>query len=177
MSNKYYNVFAKRISAKQMSASNAKKCAALLARLKSDKLAALLRDSEVDASVFDRAIYASEKLIKFVSIISDSTATVNANMFAAFKTAMLCAANNEALRDSDIDASVSSAVVVDDTRKHLVFQRSKSLTLATEDAQSQQCIDVLRSLNIAKQSASASVYVVNRNAIAVAIEQALDARN
>ena len=174
MTNVYYKTFAARIKSKSasMSASNAKKCDALLARLKNEKLVALLTECKVDAAVFSRAIYATEKLIKFVNLTQQSD-KVNENFYAAFRTAMLCASHNVALLDSDIDAAVSSSVKVSDERKHLVFQRSRSLTVATEDAQSQQCIDVLRSLNIVKRTASAHAYTVEKNAIALALESAL----
>lgn len=172
--NAYYNTFAKRFEANRatMSLSNIKKSETLLARLKSQKLADLLKSSDVDASVMSRALYASEKLIKFVSL-TQSVDKINENFYAAFRTAMLCADNNVELLDADIDCAVSSAAIVSDERKHLVFQRKRALTTATEDAQSQQCIDVLRSLNIVKLTARARVYTVQKNTIAVALETAL----
>lgn len=152
MSNKFSKVIDTRIEAAIANESNARNIAMLKdfsKRVQEKEFAKLLSEADIKTAVFSEAIYVSEKLIKLCySLINRSTYDVNANAIASFKTAMLCAKNNERVTRADIRASLSKDETVDAKRKHLVFQRQSLLSENTKDAQAQQCIAMLYHMNI-----------------------------
>lgn len=174
MTNVYFAAMTERLNvaiANECSASNEKKLRKLCAMLASDKLAALLASSNIDASRFDRAIYANEKVVKFASqAVAMNAKDLNENTYAIFRTAINCARHNVALTKAMIEASISRDAKVDDANKHIVFQRSIIQTAETIAAQSQTSTDALLTLNIIEARADMkSAYTVNLNALTLAL--------
>lgn len=157
--------------AKNCSASNEKKMRKLCTMLDNERLATLLETSNVDASRFDRAIYANEKVIKFASqAVALNAKDLNENTYAIFRTAINCARHNVALTKTMIEASISRDVKVDDADKHLVFQRSIIQTAETIAAQSQTSTDALVTLNVIEARADMkNAYSVNLSALTLAL--------
>lgn len=177
MSNEFVKVLSDRIEvakAKDASATNMKKLFALRSMLANETLADLLRKSNIDAERFNRAIYASEKVIKFahhaVEKVIDS-ASVNENAFAAFKTAMQLHAASLDMTKNDAECAISKDVALrDENKKALVYRRSVILSADTLNAQSQQVIDMLKTLNMLhSDNARATSYKIKRNALADAL--------
>lgn len=172
MTNTFTNAFDTKIAAStNASASNVKKMQAMRNMLKSEKLAALLQSSNVDAERFTRAIYASEKVIKFAHHAVENTLfKVNDNAVAAFKTAMLCAKNETDLHMHDLECALSRDLKIDETRLAFVYRRNVILDASTIAAQSQQVRDMLKTLNIiSADSSRATTFKVNQNTIAQAL--------
>jgi len=154
--NAYQTAFATRVALAKTtcSASNAKKLDKLSAMLNSE-LCALLDDAKIDASVFNRAIYACEKLIKFSSqAIKRDASNLNDNAYAAFRTAVNAYRHNAVLTQHMLEASISN-IAIDDSVKHIVYRRANAVSDATVPAQAQQVRDFLKSLNIIEARADA----------------------
>ena len=153
---------------RESSVTNIKKLQAMRALFAQADFAALMIDAQVDAERLMRAIYASEKVVKFAHHAVERIADrVNENAFAAFKTAMQLHAAKLNVTKRDIEASLSKDVAIDDERAKYVYRRNAILDQTTINAQSQQCIDMLKTLNILKSDhARATFYEVTRNALA-----------
>ena len=151
---------------RESSVTNIKKLQAMRALFASADFAALMIDAQVDAERLMRAIYASEKVVKFAHHAVERIADrVNENAFAAFKTAMQLHAAKLNVTKRDIEASLSKDVAIDDERAKYVYRRNAILDQTTINAQSQQCM--LKTLNILKSDhARATFYEVTRNALA-----------
>jgi hypothetical protein len=181
MSNEFVEAMSQRIEvaqAKNASAANMKKLHALRAMCANETFAQLLRDSDVSAERLNRAMYASEKVIKFAFNAVRKTvdfADVNENAFAAFKTAMQLHAAKLDMTKRDAEASISKAVKASDDHAAHVFQRNVILSDDTLAAQSQQVVDMLKTLNILHSDAArATRYTITRNALADALCKALN---
>lgn len=153
------------------SASNLKKMNKMIETLStSSELCTLLVDSDVAASVFNRAMYASAKLVFFCAeAVNHKHAHTEETMYNVFRTAINCYRNNEVLYKRDCEASISTHVAVDDARKHLVYV-DKFRDDSTVKAQHQTALDTLRNLNIAVERRDLKdAYDINLNAIAIAL--------
>jgi hypothetical protein len=152
MSNVYFTAMTARLDEAKKndcSASNEKKMLKLRTMLANDKLAALLSDASVDASRFTRAMYACEKVVKFASqAVALNAKDLNENTYAIFRTAINCYRHDVVLTQAMIEASISRDTKVDESVKHVVFQRNIIQTAETIAAQSQTSRDALVTLNI-----------------------------
>jgi len=149
--------------AKNVCAANEKKMQNMKRMLSSERLCNLLRDAKVDANAFSRAIYASEKVVKFATqaIAFDAT-KLNENTQAIFKTAINCAKNNVEFTKDDACASISKDLNVDENKKAYVFRRNIIQQVSTIAAQSQTSLDALKTLHIISDNAQKkNVYDVN----------------
>jgi hypothetical protein len=137
----------------------------------SAELCAVFMQNKIDATIFDRAIYAIEKAVKFsAQIVNHKVALNNVMMYCAFRTAINAHVNRTTLHLSDIVACCSSSIKVDDARKSIVYQNSKHVDDSTVKAQHQSSLDALRMLNIIKErSDKRNEYDVNMNALAKAL--------
>lgn len=117
-----------------------------------------LKANNVQAERFaDRALYATEKCVKIVYkatrdvIVRDED--FNENAFATIKSAILALENAQHLTKRDIECALSKDQKCDEARKALIYRRNALLSENTLAAQSQQCVDMLRTLNIAREVA------------------------
>jgi hypothetical protein len=144
-----------RIISKEISATNAKKMQNVSLIASKASVQALLASCNVSADRFNaRAIYATEKTIKACAAVTQehvTSADFNDNVLATIKTLALCIKAKEKLHKSDIEAAMSKDIKVAETRKAFVYQRNALQSAATVNAQSQQCIDMLRTLNAIRE--------------------------
>lgn len=180
MTNAYVSAIDTRIAvavSKNASAVNIKKLQSLKAMCANEAFAKLLTASKIDAERLNRAIYASEKVIKFAYHAVEKTvdfASVNDNAFAAFKTAMQLHAASLEMTKADAEASISKDAKATKDHEAFVFQRSVILSADTLSAQSQQVVDMLKTLRILSTSnARATSYTITRNKLADALCKAL----
>ena len=164
--NEYVTVLNERIveaKKKNACASNIKKLNQLAAMLSSEKLSTFLRNTKVDKSVFSRAIYATEKVVKFaMQALAFDAHYLNENTYAIFRTAINCAKNNVEFTKEDARASISKDIKISDEKKALVYRRNLIQDVATIAAQSQTSLDALKSLNIIRENTEKrNVYNVN----------------
>ncbi|PZR92278.1 MAG: hypothetical protein DI537_13920 [Stutzerimonas stutzeri] len=137
----------------------------------SSELCALFVNNKIDASIFERAIYALEKAVKFsAQLVNHKVAHNNVMMYCAFRTAINAHVNRTTLHLSDIVACCSSSIKVDDARKSIVYQNAKHVDDSTVKAQHQSSLDALRMLNIiSERKDKRNEYDVNMNALAKAL--------
>lgn len=178
MSNVFTTAFEARIetaTANEANASNLKKLRMMRDRCANKEFAKLLRASKVDADRFSRAIYASEKVIKFAyQAIETNVKELNENTYAIFRTALNCAAANVSMTKYDAECAISRDLKVADDKTALVFSRSKIQTAETIAAQSQTSIDALKTLNIlADSTEQRNAYTINVTELALAIAHKL----
>ncbi len=154
MSNVYSSAIVTLSNAKEYNAANRKKIQKLILLANDTRTSDALSANNVDATRFNaRALYATEKCVKIVYEATRDTlsiADLNENAFAAIKCAILASEADENLTKADIEASILADCKVDDARKHLVYQRKAKISAV---AQVQQCIDMLKTLNIVKEVA------------------------
>jgi hypothetical protein len=154
MTNVYSNAIATVLADRSMNATNRKKMQSRALKASRADVAQMLTDAKVDASRFDkRAMYATVKCIDFVAAVCQNVCSSDdfeANSFVTFKTALLCADANEMLKFSDIESAILSDAKVDATRSHLIYQRKVKISA---DAQTQQCRDMLKTLNVIREVA------------------------
>jgi len=153
---------------KNASLSNLKKLQHMLQALSNETLANLLKSSNVDANVFSKSIYASEKVIKFAQqAIAFNANSLNEMTYAIFKSAVAFHNNELEFTKQDACAAISSVVKVDDKRKDAILaktRRNLHFTTETIAAQSQTSLSALKSLNILKDSVERrNAYVLNIN--------------
>lgn len=169
------NKFSKAISnmnaEREFNATNKKKVqkCALIANDK--RVYDMLIASNVDASKFNaRALYATEKCVTTVQQVTRDHADTskNTNALVALKCASLCAQHNAALSKSDIESALLSDRKIDAQRDHLIYQRKAKISAV---AQVQQCIDMLKTLNISKQITRDTFEIDKDNKILQAFEE------
>jgi hypothetical protein len=169
MTNVYTTAIANVLNDRSMNATNRKKMQALQIKAARADVAQMLTDANVDASRFDkRAMYATVKCINFVAAICQNVCSSDdfeANSFVTFKTAILCADASENMRFSDIESAILADVKIDATREHLIYQRKVKISA---DAQTQQCRDMLKSLNVIREVAKNTFAIDSENAILIA---------
>lgn len=164
--NEYVKALDERIKiakTKNVSAANEKKMQNMKHMLSSERLCTLLRNAKVNSSAFLRAIYASEKVVKFATqaIAFDAT-KLNENTHAIFKTAINCAKNNVEFTKDDACASISKDLKIDENKKAYIFRRNIIQQVSTIAAQSQTSLDALKTLNIISENAKKkNVFDVN----------------
>ncbi|SOC90028.1 hypothetical protein SAMN05216358_0047 [Rhizobium sp. AN5] len=174
MSNVYHSAIVARLATaldNNCSASNEKKMRKLSNMLANEKLASMLKDANVDAERFTRAIYACEKVVKFASqAIALNAKDLNENTYAIFRTAINCYKHDIALTQNMIEASISRDLTVDDSVKHVVYVRNLIQTSETVQAQTQTSRDALLTLNIIEARADMkNAYSVNLTTLAQAL--------
>ncbi|MDE4297116.1 hypothetical protein PXK56_18185 [Phaeobacter gallaeciensis] len=154
MTNIYTNAIVELSNAKEYNNANKKKIQKLVLLANDARVADALSENNVDAARFNaRALYATEKCVKIVYEATRdmlSVADLNENAFAAIKCALLCKAADAHLLKSDIEASLLSDVKVSAERADFIYQRKAKISAT---AQVQQCIDMLKTLNIVKEVA------------------------
>lgn len=161
---KVLNARYERAKNNNVSNSNAKKLERLLLLLSKSNLYELLRVNKVDATIFNRAIYAIEKIIKFaLQAVEFNDRDVNENTFAIFRTAVNCAKNNKVFTKKDACAAISKDFnIEDEEKKNLIHQRNIIQVQSTIAAQTQTSLAALEALNIIKKSNERrDAYVVN----------------
>ncbi|SCW95527.1 hypothetical protein [Ancylobacter rudongensis] len=161
---------------KNASATNIKKLENMIKRFTNDKFVKLMTSAKVDAQRFARAMYASEKVVKFAhqAIVRDAS-DLNENTYAIFRTAMLHAQSSLELTKSDCEASLSKSRKIADDKSALVYQRNVTQDESTIAAQVQTSIDALKTLNILVDVADKrATYRVNVNKLAKALCEAFD---
>lgn len=156
---------------------NNKKIARFAAMFNNAALCDAMQASEIEATRLTRAIYASEKVVRFancafVSVIKERD--FDDNTFAMFKTAMNFLKAQETdetivLTFADLKCAISKYTIADEKKKALIFRRSAAYDVeSTISAQSQTSKDALVTLNIL-QVASRDTFKINRNAVADAL--------
>jgi len=140
----------------------------MLASLSNETLANLLKQANVKASEFSKAIYASDKVINFASqAIAFDASRLNEMTYAIFKSAVAFHNNELEFTKQDACAAISSAIKVDDKRKDAILAKTRRklhFTTETIAAQSQTSLSALKSLNILKNSVERrNTYVLNVN--------------
>ena len=161
---KVLNARYERAKNNNVSNSNAKKFERLLLLLSKSSLCELLRINKVDATIFSRALYASEKIIKFaLQAVEFNDRDVNENTFAIFRTAINYAKDNQEFTKFDACVAISKNFTLDDKKKQkLVHQRNIIQVQSTIAAQTQTSLAALEALNIIKKSSERhNAYVVN----------------
>lgn len=169
MSNKFSNAIATVAADRTISATNKKRMSALALIAAKKDVAALMREANVDASRFDkRAMYASEKVVKLVAALAQDTvsrADFNDNAFATMKTILMHADASSDVTSDALAASLSSDVKLTEEVAAKTYQRKTILSASTLAAQSQQCRDMLKTLNVVRE--------VARNTFAIDQESAI----
>lgn len=169
MTNVYSNAIATVLADRSMNATNRKKMQSRAIKAARADVAEMLTAANVDAARFDkRAMYATVKCIDFVAAICQNVCSSDdfeANSFVTFKTALLCADADEMLRFSDIESAILSDAKLDTTRSHLIYQRKVKISA---DAQTQQCRDMLKTLNVVREVAKNTFKIDSENAILIA---------
>lgn len=152
------NVYAKAIvtlsNAKEYNATNKRKIEKLILLANDERVADALKANNVETSRFNaRALYATEKCVKIVYEATRdvlSIADLNENAFSAIKCAILCKENDAHMLKSDIESAILSECKVSAEREHLIYARKTKISAT---AQVQQCVDMLKTLNIVKEVA------------------------
>lgn len=152
-------------NAKEYNASNKKKIQSLILLSNDKRVHDALKANNVDATRFNaRALYATEKCVKIVhSATRDvvSAQDVNDNALAAIKCALLAQDADAHMLKSDIECALLADHNVSSDRAHLVYQRKAKISAA---AQVQQCVDMLKTLNIVKEVAR-NTFAVQQSAL------------
>lgn len=142
------------IEAKKFNATNMRKAQNLILLASDERVREALTESNVDAARFNaRALYATEKCVKIVYEATRdvlSIADLNENAFTAIKCAILAAEHDAHMLKSDIECAILSDFNVSEERKHLIYARKVKISAT---AQVQQCVDMLKTLNIVKEVA------------------------
>ena len=159
------NIYVKAINEAAEDVSNSNKAKMQkVATLTLDKSAFdMLKAQNVDAKRFNaRAIYATEKCVKFVHALTReqvAASEFNENAFATFKT--LCAKIDakQTVSKRDIECALSKDQKLAD-EKSAIYRRKSIFSAQTLAAQSQQCVDMIKTLNVVKEVAR-NVFEVN----------------
>lgn len=172
MTNAFTTAFEARIStakAKNSTQQNIDKLTKMRDAFSSQALVKLFEDSNIDASrLQDRAIYASEKVVRFAAqAVEHSVALNNQMMYVVFRTAINCYRHNVTMTRDDAKAACLNTLVSEE-RKHLVFSRKITVADSTKNAQYQSSVDALLTLNILKQK-NANEFEVVLNDLAKAL--------
>lgn len=170
------NAFSKAIAVSKeevASASNKKKADKLMMLALDAQVADALTANNVDAKRFDaRALYATEKCVKVVYAATRdavSASDVNENAFATIKTLINARSAKVNVTKRDIECALSSDQKLTKDQKH-VFQRKNIMSAGTLAAQSQQCVDMIKTLKIVEE-VSRNVFKVNDSALMKTFEE------
>jgi hypothetical protein len=149
------------INEREMNASNVKKMRSVALLAARASVAEMLLSAEISASRFDkRAMYATEKCVKFVAAITKESSSVDdfeLNSFVTFKTILNAIDAKENLLFSDIQQCILISHKVDTKRAHIIYARRTKIDAS---AQVQQCIDMLKTLNVIRETAK-NVFAIN----------------
>jgi len=151
---------------KDASASNMKRLHSMLVALSNEALVSLLKQAKVKASEFSKAIYASDKVIKFAQqAIAINSSNLNEMTYAIFKSAVAFHNNNLEFTKQDACAAISKSIKIENEAKNKALARRNNIfTTETVAAQSQTSLSALKSLNILQDSVEKkNVYVLNVN--------------
>ena len=163
--NKFKAAIVKLADAKEYNASNKKKIQKLILLANDARVVDTLTENNVDPARFNaRALYATEKCVKVVYEATRdvlSVADLEKNTFAVIKTALNALEAKEHMTKHDIESAILADVKVSKERAHIVYQRQNKISAT---AQVQQCIDMIKTLNIAKEVAR-NVFEVQDNAM------------
>lgn len=178
MTNSFVAKFNARIEvakAKNSTQSNIDKLQKMRDAFNNQAMTELFEASQIDAERFMRAIYASEKVVRFAAqAVNHAYSKNNQMMYVVFRTAINCYRNNESMLLSDAEAACLNTLVSDE-RKHLIYSRKSLVAESTKNAQSQTSVDALITLNIlTKDNEKINAFKVNFNAIAQALCEKLD---
>lgn len=169
MTNKYYNAFeaAQVLSAeaKARSDANQKLAARTLAKLKSKSIVALLNAANVDTADMRHALYAEAKAVSLLCFAVHLENKTISCIEEAFRTAMLCARNNVAMRRSDIDATLLINKQADEDRAHLIFNDRHKIEAKVQVDYSIKALEVLK----IAEAINSKEFKINVNAIAQAV--------
>lgn len=178
MAKQVKNIFADAINAlatRDVSATNKARIGALALMVRDDKVRDLLTAANVDPARFNaRALYATEKCIKIVHAMTRdmvSVADLNANAFAAIKSAIVRADADAVITRDDLRASISKDVKHDEARA--IYRRNALLAGNTLNAQAQQICDMLRTLNVTREVSKNVFRIDVENPILVRAREAL----
>lgn len=160
--------------ATKVSARNQSKVAKIASRAADASVIAMLTECNVSAARFaERALYATEKAVNITHVVTRETSVasdVNANMNATLRTLLNASRADVTVTKADIEAALSKDINVAKEKKNIVFQRNQIMSANTLAAQSQQCVDVIKTLNIVKET-ERNVFTVDiENAILAAFE-------
>lgn len=161
--------------ADKVSARNQSKVQKVALRAADKAVIDMLTSANVSAARFaDRALYATEKAVNIVHAVTRDTAdasAVNANMNATLRTLLNAAKADVTVTKADIEAALSSDVQVAKDKKNIVFRRKQIMSANTLAAQSQQCVDVIKTLNIVKESEHNVFTIDKENAVLTAFAE------
>jgi len=147
---------------KNASASNMKRLHSMLVALSNEALVSLLKQAKVKASEFSKAIYASDKVIKFAQqAIAFDVNSLNEMTYAIFKSAVAFHNNNLEFTKQDACAALSKDIEIKNEAKNKALTRRDNIfSTQTVAAQSQTSLSALKSLNILQDSVEKkNVYV------------------
>jgi hypothetical protein len=151
----YAEAIKARMITKEMSNTNKQKMLNVSSIAAQSRVQSLLEKCNVQADRFNaRAIYATEKTVKACAALTQEHVTsrdFNDNVLATLKTLLLCVDAKEKLHKSDIVCAMSKDIAKSEARKAYIFQRNALQSAATVNAQSQQCVDMLRTLNVIRE--------------------------
>lgn len=170
MANVYSQALAAIASDRNLSNTNRKKASALALIATNEPVHKLLAAASVNPSRFSaRALYASEKVIKFVAAVSQDEASASAfneNALATFKTIVLSVEKGETKVTFDmLRAALSKDIVAPKGTAERIFRRQGILSPGTLNAQSQQCRDMLLTLGVAKETAKGVFEIQTENPV------------
>ncbi len=157
-----------RLNADSVKANNKTKADKLVVLVSDKDALKMLQDAQIDATLFaTRALYATEKCVKSVYAVTRSDMShdeISANAFVTLKTMLLCHAASQHITKRDIEVALSSDQKCDAARAALVYRRKSILSDATLSAQSQQCVDMLRTLKLTKE-VSRNVFEIQKTVL------------
>lgn len=150
------NIFATTIAAKAQTVKSAanKKRAMSLSLLATDaRVLNVLTENKIDAQRFVRALYATEKTVKFLRIVTRDVINASEfekNSFVTIKTALNALEHKAHMTRRDIESAILIDCAIADERKHIVYARKAKIEAV---AQVQQCYDMLLTMQVAKEVA------------------------
>ena len=125
--NKFATALSNVAADRTLAAANVKRAQSLALIATRKNVAQMLNDANVDASRFDkRALYVSEKCVKFVAALAQehvSSVDFEKNMFATFKTILLAQDAESDLLKSDVEACILTSAKIDASRAHIIYAR------------------------------------------------------
>ena len=158
MNTNYSEVFSSHFANKSQSDTNAKLTAKMSARLKNEKVIAMLAASKVDANDFRVALYTSRKTVGFVSYACEIDRDLCKNMHAVFRTlSNFLSARVDFITRNEIDACINHDVALKSDNANLIYMRDR----IKSDAQTQYVIAAMQQLNILKNTANKQTFAIN----------------
>lgn len=175
MTNVIANIYALaiRANAESVKENNKKKADSLVLRVSDKACFAMLNKNKIDAQRFEtRAFYATEKCVKIVYNVTRDVidmSDVNDNAFAAIKTLIVAKAAKHNVTKDMLCATLTSDFKLDEKLAAFVYRRKALLSAATLNAQSQQVIDMIKTLKLVKEVAN-NVFEVQDTVLMQAFE-------